>query len=257
MSHILSLIKYHLINAYNFLARIFDNIPFIQKKYQRNINQSKLPLTSDNFNKLLFLLYKDRSGYVCNIDRQDPNLAKNKIFLTYGEILPAGLNRLFEFLEVNSDDSFVDLGSGAGKSVLQAFLTTDMLVCKGVEVDSARLQVSKDALRDLEQLMPNLLTTKALSIDLDIDKVGIEYLKLNIAEYDFNGITIVFMNSICFGENLIADIVAKVNAHENIRALCTTKSIEGLTHLIKQTKIPVETSWHVPPNMTNCYVYYR
>lgn len=252
----MSFLPSFVVRRINFLKfkfwQFYDSLPFVQKKYKQEIKESHIPLELKKIDKLLFLLYKKRSGYECAIERNNPKLASDKIFLTYGEILPLGLKRLLDFIEPNQSDRLIDLGSGAGKVVIQAFLASHMEKCYGIEVDPVRNQVANDALADLKSIAPELLLRKSDNYDNHI-----QFINENIADYAFNDVSLIFMNSICFGENLMSDIVKQINDHPNIRAVMSTKRVEGLQSLDNIEIIPVETSWHIPPNRTNCFVYYK
>lgn len=233
-----------------FIHNFFIILGFCKNYFNNSFDLDKInllkPLELNDFIIILAKLYKNKSGYICEINREDPELVKKNIFLTYGEILPQGLERLFDFIKPTAADSFVDLGAGAGKTVLQSFLCTQMQVSFGVEIDGARYKVSEDVLTQLKQEVPQLFNQSR----------SVEFLHANLADFDFNKVTIVFANSTCYGGNLLASIVAKINQNPKIRAVMTTKQLTGLVYLTKSQIIPIETSWHVPPSKSNCYVYY-
>lgn len=240
IQHRMSYLVYKVVYYFTWLKNIvFRTHP----RFLKRIAASQEPLNTQDFNHLQALLYYNKSGYACERDRSDPSLCKENIYLTYGEILPQGLARLFDFIKLNTDDSFVDLGSGAGKTVLQSVLCHKIKYGYGVEIDKARFDLSQEVL------------AKAKNIFIDLN--NIKFIHINIADFNFENCTVIFINSICYGENLMLEIVNRVNLHPEIRAIMTTKRIQGLKHLPKLEVIPVETSWHTPPNKSNCYVYYR
>lgn len=208
------------------------------------------PLSINSLKKLLFFLYPyaKRSGYHTALSREDFTLAQKNIFLTYGEILPDGLDKILRFVQPNYNDSFIDLGSGAGKIVLQSFLCTNMKACYGVEIDQARFNTSLDALYDLQQKLPELFHDSSRSI---------KFFNINILEFDFSKVTIVFSNATCFGPNLMSKIADKVNLSSSVRVIISTHKIDGLLNLTKEYLIEVETSWHIPPAKSNCYLYLK
>ncbi len=204
-----------------------------------------IPDLKDIFN----ILYKERSGYTSALSREDATLAQQKIFLTYGEILPEGLAKLFEFVKVSQDDSFVDLGSVAGKTVLEAYLSYQMKNSYGVEIDSARHQVALEAFSALERVCPGVID------DRGNKSQTIEFENINIINFDFRKVSLVFCNATCFGPNLMSIIAGKVNNSPNVRAVMSTHRMEDLIHLTKESTVQIEVSWHVPPNTSPCYVY--
>lgn len=220
-------------------------------KYQNKFdpNEYNYPLNLASLKKLYFFIYtfSNRSGYPAALSREDQTLAQKNIFLTYGEVLPEGIEKLLEFVEPNSFDSFVDLGSGAGKIVLQSFLCSNMRACYGVEIDQARFNTSMDALTDLQQKLPGLFDNNRI----------IKFFNSNILECDFSEVTLVFSNATSFGPNLMSKIADKVNLSQSVRAIMSTHKIEGLLNLTDEYIIEVETSWHVPPAKSNCYLYLK
>lgn len=244
MSNSISSLKYNIVRLLNQLGIK----SFQPKKPNFKQQDTAIPIDLNKFIDLVEYYYANRSGYICAFDREDPTLAQKNIFLTYGEILPQGLARLFEFVNPTMNDSFVDLGSGAGKTVLQSYLCTDMHASYGVEIDLARHNLAHDVLEKIKQETPVLFEQNNKSI---------EFINSSIEDFDFSQVTLVFANSTCFGGNLITDILKKINNSPNIRAVFTTKKIEGFKYLPEFEIVPIETSWHVPPSKSNCYVYYK
>lgn len=236
--------NFHPINIFYKLKRIF----YKYKKFKFTPQKLAKPLGIMDFVYLLNDLYKDRSGFESELNREDYSLTKQNIYLTYGEIMPEGLKRLFDFINPTEHDSFVDLGSGAGKSVLQGYLCTDIRSSYGVEIDGARYRVSQEVLEDLFKKVPDLKNKH---------KKAIEFENINMTDFDFNKVTLVFANSICNGPHLMEILENKINSSPYVRAVFTTKRMDNLKNLPKFKIIPVETSWHMPPNKSNCYVYYK
>lgn len=233
-------------------------INLLKKKLGFNLINNRLkkntplniPIDIIDFKNILEYLYQNRSGYITDLNREDPELVKQHIFLTYGEILPEGLNRLFDYVNINNNDSFVDLGSGAGKTVLQSYLCTNIKNSYGVEIDLARHNVAIDALNDLKQnyndIIPGLLSNRDRNI---------EFLNINIKDFDFSKASILFCNATCYSGGLMDFIKEQVEKNTNIRAVMSTQKIHDMARLANETIIEIETSWHVPPNKSNCYVY--
>lgn len=73
---------------------------------------------------------------------------------TYGEITPQGVAALFSLVgklggPMSHEDAFFDLGSGVGKMVLQAYLTTGAGSSIGIELDASRHNDADAALQGL------------------------------------------------------------------------------------------------------------
>lgn len=216
------------------------------KRMQEYNNNKLLPLSFYQLKEVLFLLYHNRSGYTSALSREDQTLAQQNIFLTYGEILPEGLAKLFNFIKPTVNDSFVDLGSGVGKAVMQSYLASEMTASYGVEIDKARNNIALEALEELKQSIPNFFTNKAKIIELH---------NTNIIDFDFNLVSIVFCNATCFGPNLMGVISNKINNSRSVRAVMSTCRIEGLVNLTQENIVDIEVSWHLPPSTSPCYVY--
>jgi SAM-dependent methyltransferase len=64
----------------------------------------------------------------------------------YGELMPTATMQLLARLGLTRSDQFVDLGSGLGKVVLLAAMTTRVGQARGVELSATRLQIAALAL---------------------------------------------------------------------------------------------------------------
>ncbi len=238
MKHLIN----RVINNFNYLIFRYKK----PKRMQAYNNQKLIPLSLHELKEVLFLVYHNRSGYISALSREDETLAQQKIFLTYGEILPEGLAKLYQFVKLTVEDSFVDLGSGIGKAVLQSYLSTQMAASYGVEIDKARHELAVEALQELKQSAPNLFANQSKLI---------EFHNTNITDFDFNLASIVYCNATCFGPNLMGVISDKINNSRSVRAVMSTCRIEGLVNLTQENIVDIEVSWHLPPSTSPCYVY--
>jgi len=73
---------------------------------------------------------------------------------TYGEFTSEGVDVLLETLNVSSGDVFCDLGSGAGKVVMQAYLQRRPKEAIGIELSEARHKLAEVAHSRLLTLAP-------------------------------------------------------------------------------------------------------
>src|SRR5207302_804459 len=84
-------------------------------------------------------LYRGLSGFISYKPGEKEEGAKEKVYLTYGEILYPSVDSLIDYLEdLSSDDVFYDLGSGIGKVPLQFFLKTPVKKACGIEASKTR-----------------------------------------------------------------------------------------------------------------------
>jgi hypothetical protein len=135
---------------------------------------------------------------------------------------------------------------------LQSYLCTDIAASYGVEIDSARYDLSQKILTELQQSVPNFFNNQ-----INNQNRTLLFENKNITDFDFSKVTIVFSNATCFGPNLMGIIADKINSHPNIRAAMSSQRIEGLVNLTTENIIEVEVSWHVPPAKSNIYVYVK
>src|SRR5579864_8957251 len=80
-------------------------------------------------------LYRNVSGFISYQPGEKENAQLEKVFLTYGEILFPSFNEIIKRMDINENDVFYDLGSGAGKSALQFFLKTPVKKIIGIEAN--------------------------------------------------------------------------------------------------------------------------
>lgn len=118
---------------------------------------------------------------------------------TYGEIVPESLDQILSYLQLKSDDLFIDLGSGVGKVVIQTGLSTPAKAM-GYELSPSRYQLA-------QEIKQALIKDKVL-----LDPSKIEFVEDNIVNAPFDRATVIFMCSTCFSDELmqkLADSIAK------------------------------------------------
>lgn len=128
------------------------------KRFERQIQFKK---NFDLFNKIYRL-----------IDQQQklPNLHPTQLSLTYGEIEFRSFAALLSLVKPQSNDTFIDLGSGNGKACFVAALSFNIDKCIGIEIVEQRHQQAIAAL----SLAPPKLTEKIHFICDDFLKQPIE-----------------------------------------------------------------------------------
>jgi hypothetical protein len=94
------------------------------------------------------------SGHRCLSTQEQASAAKLETgLLTYGELLPAGVTKLFgpNLLDVANASTLLDLGMGTGKVLVQAFLESwpNLRTLVGVELAASRYLMGEAALRRL------------------------------------------------------------------------------------------------------------
>ena len=100
--------------------------------------------------KLIRWLYRRRDGYdVPPSSKSAVDRARSSPM--YGEIMPTAALQLVDFLQLGRNDNFYDLGSGAGKMVLSAAMTSEAK-CVGIELVEPRWRLAVDALAEAREL---------------------------------------------------------------------------------------------------------
>lgn len=162
---------------------------------------------------------------------------------TYGEILPQSLDALFKEIGVTSKDVFVDLGSGTGKAVMYTYLTTPVKKSIGIELASTRHKLAAEAAAALK---------KQGKIDR---KRQLEYIKNDFLVQDLSQATIVFINSVCYSEELLKKLINKLALNKQALHLISTKCLPQDTKFELKKTLQLPMSW----NKTGCnvYIYYK
>ena len=92
-------------------------------------------------------LYRGIDGYAVPAAERR-RLSRQRGSLTYGELTPAGVRKLLDYLRLTDRDVFYDLGSGTGKVVLQAAMSVPLKKCVGIEIAASRVAAGRAVLRE-------------------------------------------------------------------------------------------------------------
>lgn len=175
-------------------------------------------------------VYEGISGFGIS-DKEVKFIKKAGGAATYGEIKFESAQKLLDYLKPTKDDVFYDLGSGVGKFVLQAYLTTDVKKSVGIELSGTRYELAVKALKATAEN------------DLFDPNREAKFLNENIITADFSDATIVFTCSTCYSEELmekIAEKLIKLKPGTKIASLKEFKS--GRLKKIETLKLPMTWS---------------
>jgi hypothetical protein len=160
----------------------------------------------------------------------------------HGEIFYSSINKLLSECVFKEQDVFVDLGSGQGKMVLQVYLQTAVQAVYGIELlpdlhDKAMLAAKK-----VEHDMGQLCSGRKLVFECG------DFFKIN-----FQMATIVFINSICFGQDILIKLGHIINTLPAIHTVITLRPMDNLKQLFLKNTVCVEGTW----DSALCYIYQK
>jgi len=155
---------------------------------------------------------------------------------TYGEIKPESLATIFNDIGVTNKDVFYDLGSGSGKTVIQAYLEFPFKKVVGVELSEKRYNYALEVLQVLRQR------------DLVDPARPIEFILGDFAEVPFDGATVIYMCSTCYSNELMEKLAEKFSHLKKGLHVVSLKQIPnhasyGL-ELVKEYRLPM--TWSGP-----------
>ncbi len=123
-----------------------------------------------------------------------------KLNETYGELYYYSLVKLLKYLNITSQDHFLDIGSGIGKLVFQIFLTTEAASVTGIEINTLRHSIAIQIKEKLQQQLPEIFVKKFLNLQPG-----------DFLNFELDHITIAYVCSIVLSFELLNSIGKKIN----------------------------------------------
>lgn len=136
-------------------------------------------------------IFGDESGYT--LDAEESRYKNYQI--TYGEVLAPGIRNMWTLARQNNINSFVDLGSGTGKTVLIAHLM-GFKEATGIEIVHSRHRIAMSMLPKLGE----------------DQKMGITFILGDAFRYDFNQQVphLIFMSNLVWTKQSICNIFSRI-----------------------------------------------
>ncbi|CAO4847693.1 MAG: hypothetical protein CNLJKLNK_01011 [Holosporales bacterium] len=198
--------------------------------------------------KALANVFVLRSGFLIP-QEEVKQLADDGACSTYGEILPKSLESLFSLFPENwiEDAYFFDLGSGVGKTVIQAAFTFKKSI--GVELSKTRHTHAQEGLKEFLVEYPQS------------PHLNVEFRQENMIKTSLDSSThpaLIFMCSTCFNSidsAFMKKMVNHINTHENVHvviSLAELKFDDESFELLGIKKIPM--TWG---NAISAHIYAR
>jgi len=226
---------------------IFDNDPAIM---------SLLPLLeatdSDSKNKFIDELYQvidsrtedvfdglfENTGievakHASKSERAEKDLTKDRS-LIYGEVEFGSFSQVLRKVCTNMPPGgvFFDIGSGSGRGVMVARMTQDFDACVGVELMDGLADLAENIGEKYEEGVKKDLHTGLEN--------RVEFYKADFLEFDWRSGSVVFANSTCFTDSLMAEIARKARGMGKGSFLITfTKGIkceDGIFELVEKKR---------------------
>lgn len=188
-------------------------------------------------------LYQGLSGFISYKPGEKEEKIKEKIYLTYGEIVHSSVNTLIRYMpDISDQDVFYDLGSGIGKVPLHFFLKTPVKKACGVEASKLRNDHAVTIYHQVKSEFPELFEGAR----------ELNCIQKNFMEAGIEDATIVYTCSTCFSEELLAEIAGLLDRCPKLRYVISLKELP-LKILPFDKIIEIECTW----DKTKCYAYKR
>lgn len=169
-------------------------------------------------------LYRGKDGGYCITDIERDLIVQSGGDPTYGEVVYDTVRYLIQELKPTSRDVFYDLGSGVGKMVVQMYLESPVKKSCGIELSATRHACA-------EGVKAELKSQKLLD-----KKRALVFIKGDFLQQNFSDATIVFMNSLCFSEEVMRSILKKLARGKNhMRVLSSQRFPDDTPFVFKKT----------------------
>ena len=163
----------------------------------------------------------------------------------YGEITTVGFRGLAKRLQLGASDTYVDLGSGLGRTVFQAVSEFNVLQAVGIELAGSRHELAQHAAMQLSAAV----ASRVLLVHGDCSANA-----LWEAGGACSGVSVVFAASLFFGHELMLQLARCVEACDSCRVVATLKRWddgEAPVGFREQADPEVcETTWTAPVGLT-------
>lgn len=166
--------------------------------------------------------------------------APDKPAFIYGELLYPSLMKILSEIDLQPHDTFLDLGSGLGKLVLNVFLRTNLNTVIGIEGDKSRHTTALRYLKKIEADLPSLYEGGR--------KIILEH--GDFLNSNFDRASIIYL--CCLDERLLIQIAKKLEKTHQVQHLFSLTPFPLLSRFRFQKTISVECSW----DSAQCYYYH-
>ena len=183
--------------------------------------------------------------------------------LTYGEITELGARQLSHYFKRYSRNTssmnFVDIGSGVGKLVVQAYMEWPSLQkATGIELLPSR---SSSANETWSRIRQQAYKIRNMQENLSGHTTTVEFIEGDIFEYDDRKLanaTHIYVASLCFPDTMMHELARKLTAAHRLQCVATLSKFPDWfeEHFGKPRVEYIEMSW-TRPQGERVYIYYQ
>jgi hypothetical protein len=159
---------------------------------------------------------------------------------TYGEVLAAGVDQLVEYMCLDKNSIFCDLGCGRGRTVLQVAMHTNVRATLGIELSDTRLEQARMVLQQLHQEGQTLRP--------------VEFQHADLSTCDLTEATHFYLCSTAFGAGICRSIAERLAASPNFQVLVTSRALPTQPFLYKLGEVPCSYTF---TGNGRCFVYVK
>lgn len=160
----------------------------------------------------------------------------------YGEVLYYSAIKLIEYLQITSEDHFLDIGSGLGKLAFYVYFVSQPASMTGIEINSARHRIANQVNKLIQAQLPRMFDDREFAL-----------LEGDFLTSSFDNITIVYICSTIFSFELLEKIGLKLNEMPQLKKIASFRKLPHLSNFVCVKKILIHCSWE----RVGCYIYER
>jgi hypothetical protein len=202
----------------------------------------------DAVSQVLAKGWRESDGYVI------PPEEERKGFLddasTYGEITQHGSRQVFRHMKLREPFgetiAFLDLGSGVGRLVAQAYMELPRLVSSiGIELSSTRHDLATQSWEAVKEEANHVRAMK----ERVVENASLKLVQGDFFGFDITKVTIIYVSSLCFSENMMERLGEKLVCEGSlIQHVATIKRFPSKfeTRLGKPEAFFIEMTWSQP-----------
>lgn len=187
------------------------------------------PADQESPQTLLDHLYGDLNGYD-STDAEESVVVESKSSAMYGEILPTSTTELLDYLNLNEDDVLFDLGSGTGKFIMQAALTTKIRRCVGIELVQRRHFAAQAVLQ-------------VAGYEGRLQTQDVEFLCEDFMEAALEGATIIYTCSTAFPQALLQNLARRMSDLPSNTIFVTLQDLDETPWFLLEDVLALDMSW--------------